>query len=212
MDRPPGITNQEYRCLQDEVAKVAFSYQGIGTMLYGQLSQLMRKYFIEIPTSDRAYVNEDYVLSTMPNLITSENLSVQKAKCQVCGENRGVDVAHIIPRNITGGLMKCRKQLAKPLIGDSYRDNVFVVCPNHHRFFDRGLLHKSEFEKLDASDRPSMIRHFFEMVLRGRQNTFWQEGRKPGEVLYSEDKNGVRFIQRWYLEYGIDEKELLSFL
>ncbi len=61
---------------------------------------------------------------------------VTGSKCQICGEDRVVDVAHIIPRNGQG-----RRHL-EPL------DRILGLCPNHHRLFDQDKLTIEEFQKI----------------------------------------------------------------
>lgn len=51
-------------------------------------------------------------------------------KCEICGWDRSsVDLCHIIDRS-DGGSDK--------------EDNLVLLCPNHHRLFDHGLLNKDE--------------------------------------------------------------------
>lgn len=57
-------------------------------------------------------------------------------KCQICGEDRTLDVAHIIPRN-----GKDRRRLEP-------RDNLLGLCPTHHRLFDEDKLNKEEYAKI----------------------------------------------------------------
>lgn len=58
--------------------------------------------------------------------------------CQVCGETRALDLAHIKPRRKSGP-------------NDSR--NCLVLCATHHRCFDRGTLTVTEFEKIEVKVR-----------------------------------------------------------
>ena len=61
--------------------------------------------------------------------------------CCICGFNRSLDFAHIKWRKDGGRLTK---------------DNIYVLCPNHHRLLDHGLLTSSE-KKLLVSVKDSGI-------------------------------------------------------
>ena len=53
--------------------------------------------------------------------------------CEICGFSRAVDVAHIIPSKIGGPYIEW---------------NCLVLCPNHHRLFDKHLLTDVEYDKI----------------------------------------------------------------
>lgn len=55
--------------------------------------------------------------------------------CIVCGFDRLIEYAHIIPMKLGG---KSNKQ------------NLLPMCPNHHNLFDRGLLNESEINLVDT--------------------------------------------------------------
>lgn len=56
--------------------------------------------------------------------------------CEICGENRVLDKAHIVPRK---GRIPSRTEPS---------DNLLGLCPNHHRLFDRNLLNEEEVSKI----------------------------------------------------------------
>ena len=64
--------------------------------------------------------------------IEKENVlqSFSKRVCEICGETRSFDMAHIQP-NRDGGKME--------------KENILLLCPNHHDFFDKGRLTSKEF-------------------------------------------------------------------
>jgi len=53
--------------------------------------------------------------------------------CQVCGFDRIVERAHIVPEAVGG---------------PATRDNLLDLCPNHHALFDRNMLFWEEMEKI----------------------------------------------------------------
>jgi hypothetical protein len=60
--------------------------------------------------------------------------------CEICDHDLHLDLAHIKPRREGGPLVK---------------ENVLVLCPNHHRSFDRGTLSLEEFSKVMLKVRAS---------------------------------------------------------
>jgi hypothetical protein len=56
--------------------------------------------------------------------------------CSICGETRGVERAHIVPRKLGGDLSEM---------------NILFLCATHHRSFDSSELYNSEFAKIGES-------------------------------------------------------------
>jgi hypothetical protein len=62
---------------------------------------------------------------------TLKKLDVEK-KCKICGYNKFVDVAHIVPiKDFSDNTL---------LMEVNHKDNLLYLCPNHHKEFDNGLL------------------------------------------------------------------------
>jgi predicted restriction endonuclease len=55
------------------------------------------------------------------------------AACEICGWDRNIERAHILPAHKGWKLSKF---------------NVILLCPNHHRAFDSGQLTTDELHKL----------------------------------------------------------------
>jgi len=53
--------------------------------------------------------------------------------CLICGFNKALDFAHI--KSIKDG-------------GKETKSNLTILCPNHHRLYDKGLLTNEELEKI----------------------------------------------------------------
>jgi len=60
--------------------------------------------------------------------------------CEICGEDRTLDVAHIIPR-------LSRSRCARNATYNS-KDNILGLCPTHHRLFDEDKLYENEYAKI----------------------------------------------------------------
>lgn len=88
----------------------------------------------------RTYAKDNKKKCAYCNVLTRKNGPSLCKKCRqnppvclVCGFDRCIDRAHIVP-------------IAKGGPGVSW--NLFPLCPNHHRLYDRGLLTKDEKGKL----------------------------------------------------------------
>jgi len=85
-----------------------------------------------------------------------------KAKCEICGETRSVDIAHIIPRSRGGS----------GSVG-----NLFFLCPTHHSLFDRHQLSRDEWSKLDFSKKLEATREYAKVILL-RLEKWWSDDHK----------------------------------
>ena len=66
-------------------------------------------------------------------------------ECQICGESRSFDMAHIVEHK-DGGPMEVW--------------NILLLCPNHHRFFDRGSLTAKEYSKIRGKVESAPVGEF----------------------------------------------------
>jgi hypothetical protein len=60
-----------------------------------------------------------------------DNLAFKRygSKCLICGQDRAIDFAHIVPARLGG---------------NCHPDNILALCPTCHRLFDRDLLTEKE--------------------------------------------------------------------
>ena len=68
--------------------------------------------------------------------------------CQICSFSRALDLCHIHPNRDKGEVVK---------------DNILILCPNHHRCFDKGLLERSEFELIKEKVRTAEGKYNFSL-------------------------------------------------
>ena len=57
-----------------------------------------------------------------------------KTGCEICGFNRYLESCHIVPKRIGGG---------------EKEENKIVLCPNHHKLLDYGLLNYNELKVIE---------------------------------------------------------------
>ncbi len=67
---------------------------------------------------------------------------IVKKKCLICGFDRVLDRAHLIPRRVTKGLIGYQK------LGLFNKKNVILLCRNCHFLFDHNRLNEEEWIKL----------------------------------------------------------------
>lgn len=76
------------------------------------------------------------------------------SKCAICSETRGLHRAHIIPRRIF------QEAEGVEILANYNGPNVFLLCPNHHKFYDAGQLDKEEatilWGKIESCVEPIM--------------------------------------------------------
>ncbi len=81
--------------------------------------------------------------------------------CEICSENRTINICHIIPREHGG---------------HNNESNYVYLCPTHHFLFDQARLLHEEFNKISVSDKPDDVVEFFEKIHHKRHQLFWLYG------------------------------------
>jgi len=113
--------------------------------------------------------------------------------CEVCGNTRVLNIAHIIPRE------------------DGGKDeewNFMRLCANHHYLFDQGKLTKEEWDKIDWKKKNSIVRNYALNVRKKAHEHFWKYGDTllvllPDGTSKRMDKYGARkLLQSEKLEWS----------
>ncbi len=157
--RPAGITNEEFNEFSERLSKL-FIDQGMYTSgLFINVLNLFREAFLK-PTENRPFTQGTYVRLIFGSIANAETIIKQAVPCEVCEENRVVDICHIIPTRIKG----TRKI-----------DNVIFLCPTHHRLFDACMMSKEEWNKIDWSRKARKSQIYAEKVLKVAHGQFWEK-------------------------------------
>lgn len=169
--RPPGLTNEEFQHMLDKLGKtfLAFEKKAVKDdrssslvlihVLSEEVFRIFRETFLK-PSENRPFTKGTYVRSIFPPMLTNEAILKQTIPCEICGENRAIDVCHIIPSRLRG-----TKRL----------DNVLLLCPTHHRLFDRCMLIEEEWDKIDWSRKSKRAQFYALKVLRVAHEKFWKK-------------------------------------
>lgn len=87
-----------------------------------------------------------------------EVISGRNPACEICGENRSVDKCHIIPAKLGGTINS---------------DNIIILCPTHHRLFDRYMLSKSEYAAIKWFSKSKPSQYYAENTILENHKKFW---------------------------------------
>jgi len=103
--------------------------------------------------------------------------------CEICGENRSTDKCHILPNHMGG---------------PASTENLLILCPTHHRLFDRHMLSRSEYAQIDWSTKSEPAQTYAERVILKAQQSFWKqidEGLYESLGQYHEDTSSYPFVK-----------------
>lgn len=150
--------------LTDSVSKFAqkaqpFSFDNhhtIETMIYQSFfSNLGNRKFRDVTDENisqfMARLKANQILE---GIIDSRNLA-----CEVCGENRSTDRCHIIPNKLGG---------------TAETSNILILCPTHHRLFDRYMLSRAEYATIDWTRKSEPAQHYADNVTFVAHEEFWK--------------------------------------
>lgn len=103
--------------------------------------------------------------------------------CEICGENRSTDNCHILPNHMGG---------------PASIENLLILCPTHHRLFDRHMLSRSEYVQIDWSTKSESAQIYGETVILKAQQSFWKQiddGIYESLGQYHEDTSSYPFVK-----------------
>jgi len=103
--------------------------------------------------------------------------------CEICGENRSTDNCHILPNHMGG---------------PANIENLLILCPTHHRLFDRHMLSRSEYAQIDWSTKSEPAQAYVETVILKAEQSFWKqidEGIYESLGQYHEDASSYPFVK-----------------
>ncbi len=157
--RPAGITNEEFTEFSDRLSKLFIDHGMYTSGLFVNVLNLFRDAYLR-PAENRPFRQGTYTRLIFGNIVYNETIKQQAVPCEVCGENRVVDICHIIPRRIKG---------------TQKIDNVLFLCPSHHRLFDACMLTKEEWDKVLWTRKSRKSQIYAEKVLKVAHGKFWEK-------------------------------------
>lgn len=104
-----------------------------------------------------------FLCITMPPNNSKWRKLARNGACQICGFDRYVEICHLVPKRIGGGHKS---------------ENILLLCPNHHRLLDNGLLNREEIasierrviEMVEVHKEDMKIQEYLYFILRLKNN------------------------------------------
>lgn len=140
--------------------------------------KMMQVFAAEI--ANRPFLFKDHILNhpDIPEFVAGRNLP-----CEICGENRAVDRCHIIPARY-GGVLSL--------------GNMLLLCPTHHRLFDRGRLSLKEIKQIKFERKSQWSSLYFWTANFPRHKTFNMEVLRHNFHSTSLEDNWMAFVKIIY--------------
>lgn len=150
------------------------------------IQQLIFKAFFA-DLGNRAFTNlgnnetEDVLLRAKTSIVHEGLIRSRNLGCEVCGENRSTDRCHIIPRKL-GGSWEVT--------------NILVLCPTHHRLFDRFMLSRAEYAAIDWDEKSKPSQEYADTVILASHKAFWGKVRHGEyESVTAYDREQIPFVK-----------------
>lgn len=146
---------------------------------------IFKSFFADL--GNRAFRNignndiDDMILRGKTNLIHEGIIKSRNLGCEVCEENRSTDRCHIIPRKI-GGSWDVK--------------NILVLCPTHHRLFDRYMLTRAEYAAINWNEKAKPSQEYADSVIFHAHEKFWARIEKEEHERIAEfDREAIPFVK-----------------
>lgn len=183
IDRALALLSEEvsslhgfYVVYRDETPAEAATRLGAGARRLNKFEDDLRQLFldclrrcvdssVEIPEPRVRWIDTDGGYKVPDHM----HNRAQVQPCEICGESRAIEECHIVPREIGGG---------------SLPRNILHLCPTHHKSFDKGVLAKEEWNRIDWRGRHSTAVSYAKEVMLERQKLHWDGDSVPHSMYY----------------------------
>ncbi|MBL4652171.1 MAG: HNH endonuclease [Flavobacteriales bacterium] len=118
--------------------------------------ELLDNYFQEITA---LLVNNIELKKKAMKSSTSSAKKEYNIPCNICGENRVINLCHLIPRSEGG---------------HDGNGNLIFLCPTHHFLFDHARLSNEEFEKINTSTMDENAQKYFFEIHKNKHRLRWK--------------------------------------
>jgi hypothetical protein len=199
-ERPPGPTNKEVIYLINKIYEIMkqcfYCKEHKSDIIENDIIEEIRKTFA-IPNNNLPFTKALYDRAPVIRDRLKQNIP-----CEICGENRVIDVCHIIPAELKG-------------TRDEY--NTVYLCPTHHRLFDRLMLTEDEWNKIDWSKKGKASTNYVYHILKPEIERFWENihnniyEKQSGNLVYfgiSSKEKLLELYQNTILEIIKTKKEI----
>ncbi|MBX9566346.1 HNH endonuclease [Aeromonas hydrophila] len=174
----------------DAVAKKASALSPLSNH-YEIESLIYKAFYSSIENRPFNEVGSSYISRLKAEIKWDGEILNRNLPCEICGENRSIDRCHIIPNKL-GGTQE--------------EENILLLCPTHHRLFDRFMLSKAEWVQIDWDRKAESSRIFAENVTLEAHKVFW----KKVEQGHHETINPYELNEKPFIKYVVSN--ILSLL
>lgn len=120
---------------------------------------IFRAFFIELENREFTEVTDEDIIRLKADVVHEGVISRRNVSCEICGENRSIDRSHIIPTKLGG---------------PATSDNLLFLCPTHHRLFDRCMLSRAEYARIDWERKSAPSQQYAKTVILLAQQELWK--------------------------------------
>lgn len=154
------------------------------------------------PIRNRLNILKNIKVSGLDGSFNGYYKKIPKKSCEICGETRYLEKCHIIPRSLD----YFTARIPNP------KENILILCPNCHKYFDTGALKPEELDKIKDKVL-STITNFYKGV-----EGIYKQGVKQFNLGSNNIETGLNYIDetilkktrnKW-LKNLIKEKQLSS--
>ncbi|KHA76015.1 hypothetical protein NC77_26615 [Janthinobacterium lividum] len=125
---------------------------------------ILHAFFSDLENRNFSEVDDEAIGSfasrVRANLKLEGVINARNLGCEVCGENRSTDKCHIVPNKLGGS--------AEP-------NNILVLCPTHHRLFDRFMLSRAEYAAIDWERKSIPSQHYAHNATLMAHTKYWEK-------------------------------------
>lgn len=169
-----------------EFSELASSSRGVNAIKYQSYEiekMIFRAFFVELENKPFINITDETMSRLKANFIHEGIIPSRNKSCEICKENRSTDRCHILPARLGG-------------TGEI--NNLLILCPTHHRLFDRFMLSRSEYASIhwESKSKPSQI--YADEVILDAHKKFWdnlEHGKFHKVASYDIDSNAKPLIK-----------------
>lgn len=198
IEKIPEYQNKLYQ-LEKDIKQFALtaSKSTTFTCSYEIEKIIFRAFFIELEKRPFQAPTTEQLQRLKANIVHEDIIEKRNIPCEICGENRSVDRCHIIP---------------KRLGGSASSHNIIILCPTHHRLFDRYMLSRAEFCSIDWERKSLAAQEYVMSITLQSHRTFWNDAQEKKRFLMEYEKQSlspfIRYIINQVLELFVDNRIL----
>lgn len=150
---------------------------------------IFRAFFIELEKRPFQAPTTEQIQRLKANIVHEGIIEKRNLPCEVCGENRSIDRCHIIPKKLGGSCSS---------------NNIIILCPTHHRLFDRFMLSKAEFCAINWEQKSLAAQEYVMSITLQSHRIFWKDAQEKKQFLMEYEKQSLTPFMRYIINQIFD--------